>query len=141
MGMTIGEAARHAGCTPPTIRYYESVGLLALGPRTAKGRRTFGWPEVKRLTFIRRAREFGLSIDDVRELLAVPTKASPQACSSAAAVVDRHLAAIRAKRAELKQLESSLAALLERCRQGCAATGVACSIMDDIGAAKGRGRP
>lgn len=136
MGMTIGEVARRAGCTPPTIRYYESIGLLPLAARTAKGRRTFGWPEVQRLAFIRRAREFGLSVEDVRELLAGQDAASGQACSVAVSVVEKHLVEVRAKRSELKRLEASLTSMLDRCRSGCAAGAAeACSIFADIDSA------
>ena len=70
MSLSIGQAADRSGCTPPTIRYYESIGLLPPTPRSDAGRRAYGPQEVARLVFIRRARDFGLGIPQVRDLLA-----------------------------------------------------------------------
>jgi DNA-binding transcriptional MerR regulator len=130
--MTIGEVSKRAGCSPPTIRYYESIGLLPRAARTSKGRRSYGWPDVFRLTFIRRARDFGLGIEQVRELLAV--QADPKsACRPAAELIEGHLRAIRHKRAELRLIEQSLQSMLQRCAGGCGVTAdVPCTIFDDI---------
>jgi len=62
--MSIGVIARQTGCTVPTIRYYE--GLLPAAARTDAGQRHYGAAAVRRLTFIRRCRDFGFSIDQVR---------------------------------------------------------------------------
>ncbi|MBN9142547.1 MAG: MerR family transcriptional regulator [Novosphingobium sp.] len=63
--MPISQAASLAGCSAPTIRYYEAIGLIPNAARTDGGRRSYGWPDVKRLQFIRRARDFGMSIDQI----------------------------------------------------------------------------
>ncbi len=68
---SIGVIARQTGCTVPTIRYYEEIGLLPPGPRTEAGRRVYGDEAVRRLTFIRRCRDFGFSIEQVRELVSL----------------------------------------------------------------------
>lgn len=134
MAMTISEAGKRSGCSPPTIRYYESIGLLTPAERTPKGRRTYGWPDVSRLTFIRRARDFGLSINQVRELL-VASGGPGGGCAPAAEIVESHLRAMRARRTELRLLESSLQAMLNRCNATCAPSGAdSCSIFDDIAA-------
>lgn len=132
MSFPIGLAARKSGCTPPTIRYYESIGLLSPPSRSEAGRRSYGSPEVARLAFIRRARDFGLGIAQVRDLLAA-AEAPATACVTARPVVEEHIRALRAKRAELKALELALAAILTRCDEGCRTGNPgACAIFDDF---------
>lgn len=135
--MTISEAAARSGCTPPTIRYYERIGLLGRAARTAAGRRSFGWPDIHRLTLVRRARDFGLGIPEVRELLRA-SEAPADSCRDARAVVAGQLQAIRARRDELRRLELSLQAILARCDTACR-TGEAaeCTIFAGIGEAGG----
>jgi DNA-binding transcriptional MerR regulator len=132
VSLAIGAAAKKSGSTPPTIRYYESIGLLAPPQRNDGGRRTYGSQDVARLVFIRRARDFGLGIPQVRDLLAA-AEAPATACASARPVVEEHIRVLRAKRAELKALEVALAAILSRCDAGCR-TGTAgdCAIFDDF---------
>lgn len=130
--MTISEAAARSGCSPPTIRYYESIGLMAPADRTPKGRRTYGRTDVSRLTLIRRARDFDLSINQVRELLAAAD--SPRdGCAPAAVLIENHLRTIRARRVELRQLETTLQAMLQRCTSTCGSGAApACSIFQDM---------
>jgi DNA-binding transcriptional MerR regulator len=68
--LKIGALARQTGTNAPTIRYYEEIGLLRSAGRQAGNQRVYGDADVKRLTFIRRCREFGFSIDQVRSLVA-----------------------------------------------------------------------
>ncbi|MFN0114363.1 MAG: MerR family transcriptional regulator [Paracoccaceae bacterium] len=132
MSLSIGQVADKSGCTPPTIRYYESIGLLPPTPRSDAGRRCYGPQEVARLAFIRRARDFGLGIPQVRDLLAA-AEAPATACATARPVVEEHIRALRAKRAELKALDAALAAILVRCDEGCRnGNPGACAIFDDF---------
>ncbi len=132
MPYTIGIAAQKSGCTPPTIRFYESIGLLAAPRRSDAGRRSYDAQEVARLAFIRRARDFGLGIPQVRDLLAA-AEAPATACVMARPLVEEHIRALRAKRAELKALEAALAAILVRCNEGCRSGNLgACGIFDDF---------
>lgn len=131
MGLAIGEVARRTGCSVPTIRYYEQVGLISCVSRTENGRRVYGWPDVSRLTFIRRARDFGMPIEQVRELLAasdLPTNA----CAPAKSIVAERLAEVREKRAELAKLETSLQAMFARCVSECDEQTACCTIFEDI---------
>jgi len=73
--LTIGQLAKAAGVTTPTIRYYEEIGLLPKAGRSAAGQRIFAKSELKRLTFIRRCRDFGFSIDQVRVLAGLSIRA------------------------------------------------------------------
>lgn len=132
MSLSIGDAARKSGCTPPTIRYYESIGLLSRPARSAAGLRTYKPQDVARLAFIRRARDFGLGIPQVRELLAA-AEAPATACALARTVVEGQIRALRSKRTELKALEAELAAILTRCEAVCrTGTAADCAIFDDF---------
>src|SRR5690606_8356649 len=70
MNLSIGDLARRTGVKVPTIRYYEQIGLLPSPPRTAGGQRRYGEDELKRLDFIRHARDLAFDIEDIRQLLA-----------------------------------------------------------------------
>src|SRR5207245_5906276 len=69
--LTIGHLAREAGVNLETVRYYERQGLLAKPPRSASGYRLFPSDAARRLRFIRRARELGFSLKEIRELLSL----------------------------------------------------------------------
>lgn len=134
MGMAIGELARRADCSVPTVRFYESIGLLPPAVRTSNGRRSYGWPDVTRLSFVRRARQFGLTVDQVRSLLSLNT-GSDADCQPAKELLSTHLEAVRKKREELASLERSLSRMLERCGVGGCKPTEPCSILTDIQAA------
>ncbi len=90
MDISIGELARRSGVKVPTIRYYEQIGLLPAPPRTEGRQRRYGEGEVKRLNFIRHARELSFEIEDIRQLLAL--SATPQrSCHEADSIAIRHL--------------------------------------------------
>lgn len=132
MPIPISDAARLAGCSAPTIRFYETIGLIPSATRTAGGRRTYGWPDVKRLQFIRRARDFGMSIDQIRELLAVPSD-DERSCSAARVIVQQRIDEVRQRRIELARLEASLETMAQRCDASCGATAaMPCTIFADI---------
>ncbi len=69
--MTIGKVARRAGVGVETVRYYEREGLIAEPPRRASGYRQYTSDAVDRLCFIRRAKELGFSLKEIKELLAL----------------------------------------------------------------------
>ena len=130
--LKIGALARQTGTNAPTIRYYEEIGLLRSAGRQAGNQRVYGDADVKSLTFIRRCREFGFSIDQVRSLVAlVQDPASP--CVQARDLAQEHLVAVRAKLAEIKALERSIATFVTNCDASCAGgTGPDCVILDDL---------
>jgi DNA-binding transcriptional MerR regulator len=116
--LKIGGLARRTGASAPTIRYYEEIGLLPRPDRQASGQRRYGDDDVRRLTFIRRCRDFGFPIGEVRALTAL-MQDRDRSCMEARDLVDQQLAAVRAKLAELTALERSLAALIDD-SQACA---------------------
>jgi MerR family copper efflux transcriptional regulator len=130
--ISIGVLAQQAGCTVPTIRYYEEIGLLPAGPRTAAGRRLYREATVKRLTFIRRCRDFGFSIDQVRALVALVDE--PQRpCIEVRDIASGHLAQVRRKLEELQALEACLSAFVASCDTACAGgLSVDCTILEDL---------
>jgi DNA-binding transcriptional MerR regulator len=130
--LKIGALAERTGTNAPTIRYYEEIGLLRSADRQAGGQRVYGDADVKRLTFIRRCREFGFSIDQVRSLVALVQ--DPQSsCMHARDLAQAHLAAVRAKLTELKALERSIVAFVVSCDASCAGgPGPDCVILEDL---------
>jgi DNA-binding transcriptional MerR regulator len=137
--MRIGILADMAGTSVPTVRYYEQIGLLRPAVRQRGGQRTYDREDVRRLAFVRRCREFGFSIDEVRALLSLTGSAS---CSEARDLAERHLETVRLKLAELKALETSIASLVSTCNSTCAG-GIAtdCSIFVDLNGEAKDGHP
>lgn len=130
--ISIGLLARQAGCSVPTIRYYEDIGLLPAVPRTEGGRRVYGKETVRRLSFIRRCRDFGFSIEQVRELVGLVDEPS-RPCVEVREVAAKHLAQVRDKLAELQALERSMAAFVGSCDTACAGgAAVDCTILEDL---------
>lgn len=109
----IGRLSEEAGVNIETIRYYERIGLMAKPPRSDGGRRLYDQVAARRLSFIRRARELGFSIGDIRTLLSMSR--GPGGCADVHALTVRHLNVVRAKIADLKRLERTLAGTAERC--------------------------
>ena len=113
----IGEAARRSGVKVPTIRYYEQIGLLPTPPRTEGNRRLYGGDDLRRLAFIRHARELGFEIDDIRQLLAMT--AEPQSsCHLADSIAHSHLVEIGRRIERLKALETELKRMVAECGHG-----------------------
>ena len=112
-GLTIGALARETGVNLETVRYYERIGLMPAPARTDGGHRLYEAEHRRRLMFIRRARDLGFGIDQVRALLALSSAEQP--CCEVRALAAEHLQAVRAKLADLQRLETVLAETVERC--------------------------
>lgn len=115
--LSIGVVSRQSRVNVETIRYYERIGLLASPPRSAGGYRMYSSTDVERLRFIRRARDLGLSIDEVRQLLGLADQKS-QSCSKVRDLGAHHLAEIRTRIADLKRMERVLSRLVDACSEG-----------------------
>src|SRR5215813_585119 len=100
--LSIGELSLRSGVNIETIRYYERIKMLPAPPRTSSGRRVYGPTEIRSLTFIRRSRELGFTLDEVRALLALSADDSKDTCGEMRQVAARHLADIRAKIVDLR---------------------------------------
>ncbi len=109
-GMRIGELAAQFGLNPKTIRYYEEIGLLPRAGRSASGYRLYDKRDVERLGFIRRAKTLGLSLDEIRDILAVQQEGAPP-CGQVLDLIDRKISVIDQRMAELEAFRAELAAL------------------------------
>lgn len=113
-GLSIGRVARASGVHLETIRYYERIGLIPAPGRTEGGHRAYEAPALRRLAFVRRARELGFAIDEIRALLDL-AEPGHRACEEVRGVAEAHLKAVRAKIADLRRLETILASTIGRC--------------------------
>ncbi|KGT74005.1 hypothetical protein MA20_41625 [Bradyrhizobium japonicum] len=114
--MRIGVLAKAAGVSVPTIRYYESIGLL-MPPARQGGQRVYGEQALGAIRLIRHCRDLDFSIDETRELLASVQGCVP--CSETRTFAEKHLGAIRTKIAELRVLEATVASLVSGCEATC----------------------
>jgi MerR family transcriptional regulator, mercuric resistance operon regulatory protein len=123
---SIGELSRLTGVNIETIRYYERIELRPAAPRTGGGRRVYGPEERRLLTFIRRARDLGFALTEIRTLLSLgaPGDAS---CAEVKEVASAHLESVRAKLADLQRLEYMLADAVSRCTGD---TAPACPVLE-----------
>ena len=112
--MPIGEAARQSGVKVPTIRYYEQISLLPAPPRSEGNRRQYDADDLRRLAFIRHARELGFEIDAIRALLALQDEPG-QSCLAADQIARARLAEVERRIASLTALKAEL----ERMKTGC----------------------
>lgn len=130
--LSIGVVARRTGATVPTVRYYEEVGLLPPANRTEAGQRSYDETTVRRLVFIRRCRDFGFSIEQVRELVGLVDEPN-RPCVEVRDIAATHLQEVRRKLEELKALEASLHAFVGSCDTACAGgPAVDCTILEDL---------
>ena len=125
-GITIGKVSRLTGVHIETIRYYERIKMLPKPPRTVGGRRTYSSTHVRLLAFIKRSRELGFSPDEVRALLRLgaPEKAP---CRQVRDIALDHLNDIRARIADLRNLERLLAKTVVKCT---GSTAPECPVLD-----------
>lgn len=128
--LTIGQLSATSGVNVETIRYYERIGLLDAPPRTRGGHRSYSDTDVSRLRFVRRARELGFGIDDIRTLLAMAEQGGAS-CGEVRDIAAAHLADIRAKLEDLRKLEGILAGTVAECDSRCEATSApACPVLE-----------
>jgi MerR family mercuric resistance operon transcriptional regulator len=111
--LSIGDLSQRTAVNIETIRYYERIKLLPRPPRGKGGHRVFDAASCRRLGFIKRCREFGFVIEDIRTLIAF--RDGNGACADVRVVAARHLEALRAKMKDMADLEATLAETIARC--------------------------
>jgi MerR family mercuric resistance operon transcriptional regulator len=114
--MPIGELSRQTGSNIETIRYYERIGILPTPARQGRYR-SYGTTDVRRLRFVRRARELGFTLDEVRALLALATGGSTS-CEAAQALAVNHLSDVQGKISDLRRMERVLVEAVRACEAG-----------------------
>ena len=113
--MNIGTAARTAGLPTKTVRYYADIGLVTPQGRGVNGYRDYGSGEVRRLQFVRRARAFGFSVEECRELLGLYVDRN-RASADVKQLTLARIGRLEAQMAELKALRDDLVRLADACR-------------------------
>ncbi|MGH6926602.1 MAG: MerR family transcriptional regulator [Propylenella sp.] len=111
--LSIGDLSKLTGVNIETVRYYERVGLLPRPPRTGGGHRVYDATQVKRLNFVRRSRELGFTLEEVRNLLRLVDRG--YTCREVKDAALAHLTSVRRKIADLKRMERTLSETAARC--------------------------
>ena len=113
----IGELSRRTGVKVPTIRYYEQIGLIDAPERSEGNQRRYGKTEFQRLGFIKHARDLGLSLNAIHELLSL-SKEPAVPCETIDVIAQQHLHKVRNKISQLQSLEKELERIANGCCQG-----------------------
>jgi MerR family mercuric resistance operon transcriptional regulator len=128
--MTIGEFSRRTGCAIETIRFYEKIALLPK-PRRRGRYRLYEATDVARLVFVRRARELGFTLDELRALLR-SADFGVDACGDVRELAASRLKDVRARIVDLRAMERVLADAVRRCDAGAE---VVCPLIETLSAA------
>lgn len=125
--MPIGEFSRRTGCAIETVRFYEKVGVLPQ-PRRRGRYRHYAAEDVGQLIFVRRARELGFTLDQVRALLRLAASGH-DACAEVRTLAAGHLTDVRAKITDLRSMERALTKAVRECDAGVQAS---CPLIDAL---------
>jgi MerR family mercuric resistance operon transcriptional regulator len=116
-GYTIGDMSRQTGVNIETIRYYERISIMPKPDRTAGGNRQYNHDQLKRLSFIRRCRDIGFSIDEIRALLEM-VGGREFTCGEVHEMTMAHLASVEKKITDLRKLKKALSGMAAECSRG-----------------------
>ncbi len=126
--LSIGELSKRTDCNIETIRFYEKIEILPSPPRTSGGHRVYGEDHFKRLTFVRRCRELGFTLGEVRTLLEL-VDGEDYTCAQIEQITLEHLGEVRQKITDLKKLERVLREMASQCSGG---TVPECPVIDAL---------
>ena len=129
MALTIGEMGKATNTKIETIRYYERIGLMPEPARTSSNYRDYGQAELGRLSFIRRSRDLGFSLDQVRALLGLSDDKNCD-CAGIDRIANQHLLEVDRKIADLQALRRELKAVIDSYDGGTVAE---CRIIEALG--------
>ena len=115
--VTIGVLSKQTDCHIETIRYYERIGILSKPPRSEGGHRLYEREQIKRLMFVRRSRELGFSLEEIRTLLKL-VDGKRYTCEEVKAVTDRHVEDVIKKISDLRKLQKTLSTISSECEGG-----------------------
>ena len=133
LDLSSGALAREAGVNIETIRYYEKVRLMPEPYRTGNGYRVYDEADLKRLSFIRRCRELGFSLDEVRDLLGL-VDGGDYTCAEVRDLSIVRLGDVRQKIRDLRKMERTLKEMVSQCDGGLVPE---CPIVDRLYANSG----
>jgi MerR family transcriptional regulator, mercuric resistance operon regulatory protein len=126
--ITIGKLSKRTGCNIETIRYYERIGILLKPLRSEGGTRLYNREQIKRLVFVRRSRELGFSLEEIRTLLRLVDD-KKTTCQKIKTMAERHLQDIEKKIADLQKLQKTLDDISSQCSGGLVPD---CPIIDTL---------
>ena len=127
-GYPIGAMSKQTGVNIETIRYYERIEIMPKPDRTAGGNRQYNYDQLKRLTFIKRSREIGFSIEEIRALLEMVDRRD-FTCGEVHSMTINHLSSVKEKILTLRRLEEALEKMASECSRGDVPD---CPIMDTL---------
>ncbi len=114
---TIGVLSERSGVNIETIRYYERIGIMPRVPRNTGNQRVYEPDHLKRLVFVRRCRELGFTLDEVRGLLRF-VDSGDYTCADVKALAEEHLAVLGQKIADLRKMATVLKGMAAQCEGG-----------------------
>ena len=132
-GYRISQVAQRAGVTPDAIRYYERLGVLPRPPRTAGGLRAYGDDVLPRVRFIQQAQALGLTLKDVKELVANEGRAGQQRCRRVRDLLKTRLADVDARISEMQAFRCTLRSHLSECERALEQERPVCPVMIELG--------
>jgi MerR family mercuric resistance operon transcriptional regulator len=124
----IGALSKRTGCNIETIRYYERIGLMPPATRSDGGHRLYGEAQARRLGFIRRTRQLGFTLDDVRTFLRL-VDGGRYTCAQVRRITVHHLDGVRQRITDLQRIERSLGSMAAECDGG---TIPRCAVIDAL---------
>ena len=129
LGLSIGQLGKATGTAVETVRYYEKIGLLAPPARTSGNYRSYGQIDLARLSFIRRARDLGFGLAEVRSLLDLADDRK-RPCGEVDAMARNQMEQVGRKIEDLQALRQELSSMINQCRMGTVAD---CRILEALG--------
>jgi DNA-binding transcriptional MerR regulator len=132
-GYRISEVAERAGVTPDAIRYYERLGVLPRAPRTAGGLRSYGDDVLPRVRFIQQAQALGLTLKDVKQLVANEGRGGYQRCRRVRDLLRTRLVDVDARFKEMQAFRRTLRTHLHNCEHALKQESPVCPVMAELG--------
>ena len=129
--MRIGQLAERLGITTKAIRFYESIGLLPEPSRSPSGYRSYEEPDAERLTFIKTAQRLGLSLDEIKEIIAFRDRGE-RPCGYVGEVLDRQVADLDRRIREMRALRDELKSLQRQARVAGQTDGQFCGVIEHV---------
>ncbi|RJX65433.1 Zn(2+)-responsive transcriptional regulator [Vibrio sinensis] len=111
----IGELAKRCGVTADTLRFYEKNTLIKPAGRSESGYRLYNENNQKQVTFILKAKDLGLSLEEIRELLEIKLEATEHSCAEVKAITSAKLVVIDEKIADLTRIRGALKKINDAC--------------------------
>jgi DNA-binding transcriptional MerR regulator len=129
--MRIGQLAERLGITTKAIRFYESIGLLPEPSRSPSGYRSYEEPDADRLTFIKTAQRLGLSLDEIKEIIAFRDRGE-RPCGYVGEILDRQVADLDRRIREMRDLRDELKSLQRQARVAGPSDGGFCAVIEHV---------